>query len=85
MGTVLSKSSQAGELDREFDQNQVKGNIIITKKVAIPTFQTRSQESHWTLQECPCIGGAIPQCQNIFILGNTTELKPGGSGVDVVL
>ena len=26
-----------------------------------------------------------PKCQNIFILGNTTELKPGGSQVDVVL
>ena len=26
-----------------------------------------------------------PECNNIFILGNTTELKPGGSRVDVVL
>ena len=40
VGTVLSKSSQAGELGMEFSLNQVKGNIIVTKKVTIPTFQT---------------------------------------------
>ena len=40
MGTVLSKSSQAGKPDGEFNLNQVKGNIIVTKKVTIPTFQT---------------------------------------------
>ena len=26
-----------------------------------------------------------PKCQKIFVPGNTTELKPGGSQVDVVL
>ena len=26
-----------------------------------------------------------PKCKNIFVPGNTTELKPGGSEVDVVL
>ena len=29
VGTVLSKSSQIG--DKEFDLNQVKGNVVITK------------------------------------------------------
>ena len=40
MGTVLSKTLQAEELDREFDLNPVKGNVNLTKKVTIPTFQT---------------------------------------------
>ena len=26
-----------------------------------------------------------PKCKNVFVPGNTTELKPGGSRVDVVL
>ena len=30
VGTVLSKSSQVGEVDKEFDLNQVKGNVVIT-------------------------------------------------------
>ena len=38
MGTVLSKSSQVG--NKEFDLSQVKGNVVITNKVTIPTFQT---------------------------------------------
>ena len=27
----------------------------------------------------------FPQCKNIFVPGNTTELEPGGSRIDVVL
>ena len=37
VGTVLSKSSQLE--DKEFDLGQVKGNVVITKKVTIPAFQ----------------------------------------------
>ena len=40
LGTVLSKLVQVGELNGEFDLNQVKGNVIITKKETIPPFQT---------------------------------------------
>ena len=40
VNTVVCKPLQVGELDREFDLNQVKGNVIITKKVTIPIFQT---------------------------------------------
>ena len=34
--TVLSKSLQVG--DHEFDLNQVKGKVVITKKMIVPTF-----------------------------------------------
>ena len=87
MGTVLCKLSQVK--DKEFDLDQVKGNVIITKKVTIPTFQTivvkglKNITGHYKhvhmLVEPP------PKCQNIFVLGNTTELKLGGSCLDVVL
>ena len=38
MGTVLSKLSQVE--NNEFDLGQVKGNVVTTKRVTIPTFQT---------------------------------------------
>ena len=38
VGAVLSKSSQVR--DKEFDLDQVKGNVFITQKVTIPAFQT---------------------------------------------
>ena len=38
VGTVLSKSSQVG--NKEFDLSQVKGNVVIIKKITIPAFQT---------------------------------------------
>ena len=44
MGIVLSKSSQVG--NKEFDLGQVKGNVVITKKVSIPAFQTIVVKGH---------------------------------------
>ena len=38
VSTIISKSSQVG--DQEFDLDQVKGKVVTTKKVKIPTFQT---------------------------------------------
>ena len=87
VSTILSKSSQAS--DKEFDLDQVKGKVIITKKVIIPAFQTiivkgltrvTVHQTHVHVLMEPS-----PKCKNIFIPGNTTELKPGGSRVDVVL
>ena len=36
VSTILSKSSQVS--DKEFDLDQVKGKVIVTKKVIIPPF-----------------------------------------------
>ena len=38
MSTVLSKSSQVS--DTEFDLYQVKGQVVVTKNVVVPAFQT---------------------------------------------
>ena len=74
MGTVLSKLSQVG--DKEFDLGKVKGNVVITKKVTIPAFQTiavkrvtkvigHQKHVHMLLEPSP-------KYQNIFVMGNTT-------------
>ena len=87
MSTIISKSSQVSDL--EFDLDQVKGKLVITKKVIVPAFQTviargltkvtRHQKHVHVLVE------PSPNCTSIFVPGNTSELIPGGSGVVVVL
>ena len=75
VGTVLFKSPQVR--DKEFDLDQVQGNVIITKKVTIPTFQTiivkgltivTGHHKHVHMLVEPS-----PKCQNIFVPGNTTN------------
>ena len=38
VGSIISKSPQAS--DQEFELDQVKGKVVITKKVIVPAFQT---------------------------------------------
>ena len=87
MSTVLSKSSQVSDI--EFDLDQVKGKVVVTKMVVVPAFQTlivkgltkvTGHQKHVHVLVEPS-----PKCKNIFIPGNTTELKPGRSRIDVVL
>ena len=89
VGTVLSKSLQVGEPEREFDLNQVKGNVIVMKKVTIPAFHTIVMKGLTNVTgHCKNVHTLVepsPKCQNIFVLSNTTELKPGGFQVEVVL
>ena len=87
MSTVLSESSQVS--DKEFNLDQVKSKVVVMRKVVVPAFQmlivkvlmkvTGHQKHVHVLVE------PSSKCKNIFVPGNTTELKPGGSRVDVVL
>ena len=78
VGTFLSKSSQVG--DKEFDPGQVKGNVGITKKATIPTFQTIVVKGLTKVtghhKHVHVLVEPFPKCQNIFAPVNTTELKP---------
>ena len=87
VSTVLSKSSQVS--DSEFGLDQVKGSVVLAKKVTIPAFQaviargptkiTGHQNYVHVLVE------PSPKCKNIFVPVITSKLIPGGSGVAVVL
>ena len=81
------KSSQVS--DQEFDLDQVKGKVVITKKVIIPTFQTVIAKGLTKVtghQKCVhVLVEPSPKCKNIFVPGNTSELIPGESGIAVVL
>ena len=75
--------------DKDFDLDQVKGKVVVMKKVVVPAFQTfivkglmkvTKHQKHVHILVEPS-----PKCKNMFIPGNTTQLKPVGSRVDVVL
>ena len=87
LSNVLSKSSQVS--DQEFNFDQVKGKVVITKKVTVPAFQTiiarglakvTGHQKHVHVLVEPS-----RKCTSIFVPGNTSELIPGGSGVAVIL
>ena len=63
--------------------------VIITKKETIPTFQTIVVKGLTkVIGHCKHVHVLVDlslKCQNIFIQGNTTELNPQESQVDVVL
>ena len=83
---IISKLAPVGA--QEFDLDQVKGKVLTSKKVKISTLQTmivkgltkvtRHQKHIHVLVE------PSPKCMNEFVLGNISELRPGGSGVAVV-
>ena len=87
VSTVISKSSQVS--DQEFDLDWVKGEVVTTKKVKIPAYQTVIAKGLTKVtghQKCVCLlVDPSPKCKSIFVLGNTSEVIPGGSGVAVVL
>ena len=80
---IITKSSQVSNW--EFDLEQVKGKVVITKEVNIPTFQTviteglmkvMGHQKHVHVLEEPS-----PRYTSVFVPGNTSELIPGELGV----
>ena len=69
VSTITSKSSQVS--DQEFDLEQVKGKVVITKEVKIPTFQTMITEGLTKVMEhqkhVHVVGGTIPQMYEAYL------------------
>ena len=87
VNTVLSKSLEVN--DEEFDLDQVKGKVIVTKKVIIPAFQMVIVKGLMKVigyqKHVHVLVEPSPKCKKIFIPGNTRELKPVVSRLDVAL
>ena len=79
---IISKS--ALESDLEFDLDQVKGKVVTSEKVKIPTFQTAAVKGLTMVTEYQknvhVLVEPSPKCTSVFVLRNTSELRPGGSG-----
>ena len=87
MSTIISKSALVSDL--EFDLDQVKGKVVTSEKEKIPTLQTVVVKGLTTVTgHQKCVHRLVepsPKCTSIFVPGNTSELRPGGSGVAVIL
>ena len=86
VSTIISKSSLVS--DTEFELDQVKGKVVTYEEVKIPALQTAVVKGLTTVTEhqehVHVLVEPSPKCTRVFVLGNTSELKPGGSDVTVV-
>ena len=63
--------------------------MVISEKVIIPALQITVVKGLTTItghHKCVhVLMESSPKCINVFILGNTSELKPGNSNIEVVI
>ena len=76
---IISKSALAN--DPEFDLDQVKGKVVTSEKVKVPTLQTVVVKGLTTVtghQKCVhVLVEPSPKCTSIFVPENTSELRLG--------
>ena len=72
VSTFLSKSSQVS--DQEFDLDQIKGKVVITKNVIVAAFQTVIVKGLTKVtghqKQVHVLVEPSPKCKNIFIPAN---------------
>ena len=87
VSTIISKTISISDLD--FNLYQVKGSVVISEEVTIPALQITVVKGLTTITgHHKCVHVLVelsPKCTNVFILGNTSELKPGNSDIEVVI
>ena len=73
--------------DPDFNLDQVKGSVVISEEVTIPALQITVAKGLTTITgHHKCVHVLVelsPKCMNVFVLGNTSELKPGNSDIEV--
>ena len=84
---IISKAALVS--DPEFDLHQVRGKVVTCEEVKIPVLQTIVVKGLTMITgHCKHVHVLVEpstKCVNVFILGNTSELRPGRSDVTVVL
>ena len=87
VGTIILKAISIS--DPDFNLDQVKGSVVISEEVIIPASQITVVKGLATVTgHHKCVHGLMelsPKCTNVFILANTSELKPGNSNIEVVI
>ena len=86
VSTIISRTIAIS--DPDFNLDQVKGSVVIGEEVTIPASQITVVKGLTTITgHCKCVHVLVelsPKCMNVFILGNTSEMKPGNSNIEVV-
>ena len=87
INTITLKATSMS--DPNFHLDNVRGSVMISEEVTIPVLQitvvkglTMSTWHHRCIHVCMEFSH---KCMNAFILGNTSELKPGNSDIEVVI
>ena len=83
---IISKTAPVSDL--EFDLDKVRRKVVTCEEAKIPASQTVVIKGLTTITgHCKHVHVLMelsPKCVNVFILGNTSELRPGKSDVNVV-
>ena len=72
-----------------FNLDQVKGSVVSSEEVINPASQITVVKGLTTItghHKCVhVLMESSPKCTNVFVPGNTSELKPGNSNIEVVI
>ena len=75
--------------DPDFNLDHIKGSVVIGEEVTIPALQITVVKGLTTITgHHKCVHVLVelpPKFMNVFILGNTSELKFGNSDIEVVI
>ena len=81
VSTILLKATSGSDLD--FDLDNVRGRVVTNEEVTTPASQTIVIKGLSTItghhKHVHVLMELSPKCVNVFIPGNTSELKPGKS------
>ena len=87
VSTIISKTIAIS--DPDFNLDQVQGNVVIREEVTILALQITVVTGLTTItghhKHVHVLVESSPKCTTVFILGNTSELKPGNSNIKVVV
>ena len=87
VSTIILKATSMS--DPDFDLENVRGSIVISEEVTIPVLQITVVKGLTTItghHKCVHVLMELShKCTNVFIPGNTSELKPGNSDIEVVI
>ena len=87
VSTIILKTISIS--DPDFNLDQVKGSVVIGEEVTIPALQITVVKGLTTItghHKCVhVLMESSPKCTNVFVPGNTSEMKPGNSNIDVVI
>ena len=87
VSTIISKATSVS--DPEFDSDNVRGRVVISEEVTIPASQTTVVKGLTMITgHHKCIHVLMEsshKCMNVFIPGNTSELRPGHSNMEILI
>ena len=87
VSTIISKATSVS--DPEFDLDHVRGRVGISEEVTIPVSQTTVVKVLTMItgyhKHVHVLMEVSLKCVNVFVLGNTSELRPGNSDIEVMI